>query len=185
MPGARRTDASKAPADKAARENALRRAREHSPFLREGAAARLELAETFLESGSFAAVEQALAATGDTVETELRRRRAGVALAVALGDLAGELSFEQATRLLSDFADSSIERALETALKERVPDADVSGITVLALGKLGSRELNYSSDVDLLILFDPAAMPRRERDDPSEAAVRVGRRMIELLQKRT
>ena len=185
MPGARRTDASKAPADKAARENALRRAREHSPFLREGAAARLELAETFLESGSFAAVEQALAATGDTVETELRRRRAGVALAVALGDLAGELSFQQATRLLSDFADSSIEAALEAAMKERVPDAAVSGITVLALGKLGSRELNYSSDVDLLILFDPAAMPRRERDDPSEAAVRVGRRMIELLQKRT
>ncbi len=59
------------------------------------------------------------------------------------------------------------------------------GITVLALGKLGSRELNYSSDVDLLLLFDPETMPRRERDDPSEAAVRVGRRMIELLQKRT
>lgn len=56
---------------------------------------------------------------------------------------------------------------------------------MLSLGKLGSRELNYSSDVDLLILFDPATMPRRERDDPSEAAVRVGRRMIELLQKRT
>ena len=66
-----------------------------------------------------------------------------------------------------------------------MPGAEPRGITVIALGKLGSRELNYSSDVDLLLLFDPETMPRRERDDPSEAAVRVGRRMIEILQKRT
>jgi len=128
---------------------------------------------------------QALAASAETVESELRRRRAGVALTVALGDLSGELGFVEATRLLSDFADMAIEQALGAALRERVPGAEVQGITVLALGKLGSRELNYSSDVDLLVLFDPAAMPRRERDDPSEAAVRIGRRMIELLQKRT
>ena len=74
---------------------------------------------------------------------------------------------------------------MSAALAERVPDAEPRGITVIALGKLGSRELNYSSDVDLLLLFDPRAIPRRERDDPSEAAVRVGRRMIEILQKRT
>jgi glutamate-ammonia-ligase adenylyltransferase len=53
------------------------------------------------------------------------------------------------------------------------------------MGKLGSRELNYSSDVDLLLLFDPATLPRRDRDDAGEAAVRIGRRVIELLQKRT
>lgn len=104
---------------------------------------------------------------------------------MALGDLSGELSFEEATRALSNFADSAIERALSAALVERVPAADMRGIAVIALGKLGSRELNYSSDVDLLLLFDPETMPRRERDDPSEAAVRVGRRLIEILQKRT
>ena len=109
----------------------------------------------------------------------------GLALAVALGDLSGELSFEEATRALSDFADAAIEQALAAALAERVPGAEARGIAVIALGKLGSRELNYSSDVDLLLLFDPATMPRRERDDPSEAAVRIGRRMIEILQKRT
>ena len=38
-----------------------------------------------------------------------------------------------------------------------------AGLTVLALGKLGSRELNYSSDVDLILLFDPVTMPRRAR----------------------
>ena len=40
------------------------------------------------------------------------------------------------------------------------------------MGKLGSHELNYSSDVDLLLLFDPETLPRRERDDAGEAAVR-------------
>ena len=121
----------------------------------------------------------------EDVEVELRRQRLGLALAVALGDLSGDLSFEQATRALSDFADAAIERALSAALSERVPGAELRGITVIALGKLGSHELNYSSDVDLLLLFDPETMPRRERDDPSEAAVRIGRRTIEILQKRT
>ena len=168
-----------------ARSDAIRRAREHSPFLREVAASLPQLVATFESRGAIAAVDEAFAATGETVEATLRRRRAGVALTVALGDLSGELSFEKATRYLSDFADAAIETALETALTERVPGAEARGITVLALGKLGSRELNYSSDVDLLLLFDPDTLPRRERDDPSEAAVRVGRRIIELLQKRT
>ena len=53
------------------------------------------------------------------------------------------------------------------------------------MGKLGSHELNYSSDVDLLLLFDPGTLPRRDRDDAGEAAVRIGRRIIEILQKRT
>jgi glutamate-ammonia-ligase adenylyltransferase len=66
-----------------------------------------------------------------------------------------------------------------------VPDAEPRGFAVIAMGKLGSHELNYSSDVDLLLLFDPDTLPRRSRDDPGEAAVRIGRRLIELLQKRT
>jgi predicted nucleotidyltransferase len=54
---------------------------------------------------------------------------------------------------------------------------------VIAMGKLGSFELNYSSDVDLLLLFDPDTLSRRPRDDAGEAAVRIGRRLIELLQR--
>jgi glutamate-ammonia-ligase adenylyltransferase len=104
---------------------------------------------------------------------------------VALGDLAGELPLEQVTRLLSDFADRAIDQAIKAAIRERVPDADPQGFAVIAMGKLGSHELNYSSDVDLLLLFDPETLPRRNRDDPGEAAVRIGRRLIELLQKRT
>src|SRR4028119_2096997 len=58
-------------------------------------------------------------------------------------------------------------------------------MAVIALGKLGSCELNYSSDVDLLLLFDPVTLPRRATDDAGEAAVRIARRMIEILQQRT
>src|SRR5205085_2476864 len=94
-------------------------------------------------------------------------------------------TLEQTTQTLSDFADGAIDRALESAIRERVPDAEIKGFTVIAMGKLGSHELNYSSDVDLMLLFDPETLPRRERDDVGEAAVRLARRMIELLQKRT
>ena len=168
------------------REDALRRSSEHSPFLREAIAARGDIAEAFLERSAVAAADLALADASDLpVERRLRRRRHGLALATALGDLSGELSLEEVTRLLSDFADSAIDEAVAAAIGERVPDAEPAGFAVIAMGKLGSRELNYSSDVDLLLLFDPDTLPRRARDDPGEAAVRIGRRLIELLQKRT
>jgi glutamate-ammonia-ligase adenylyltransferase len=86
---------------------------------------------------------------------------------------------------LSDFADRAIHAALAQAIGERTPGEPVVGLAVLALGKLGSRELNYSSDVDLILLFDPGTLPRRARDEPGAAAVRLGRRLIELLQERT
>jgi glutamate-ammonia-ligase adenylyltransferase len=168
-----------------ARREAAERAKGHSSFLREALLTRPELLESFLDSGASAACDLALSATDADVAVELRRQRLGLALAVALGDLAGDLPLEDVTRFLSDFADRAIDAALREAQRERVPDADPQGFAVIALGKLGSRELNYSSDVDLLLLFDPETLPRRLREDPGEAAVRIARRVIELLQRRT
>jgi glutamate-ammonia-ligase adenylyltransferase len=167
------------------RKAALSRACTHSPFLRDSAAALPHIADAFVERGPLAAAELALQATGGDLSATLRRQRQGLALAVALGDLAGELALEQVTGLLSDFADGAIDQAVRTAILERTADAKPHGFAVIAMGKLGSHELNYSSDVDLLLLFDPETLPRRGRDDPGEAAVRIGRRLIELLQKRT
>jgi glutamate-ammonia-ligase adenylyltransferase len=167
------------------RKDAIVRAERHSPFLREAINAHPDIAETFLSIGATAASELALAISEEDVETQLRRQRARLALAVALGDLAGELSLEQATGLLSDFADRAIDAAVTAAIRERVPGAQPHAFAVIAMGKLGSHELNYSSDVDLLLLFDPEVLPKRERDDAGEAAVRIGRRIIELLQRRT
>jgi glutamate-ammonia-ligase adenylyltransferase len=167
------------------RRDAIARAEQYSPFLREALRSLPDIGATFERDGAQKAVEFALSSKDEELEVELRRRRLGLALGVALGDLAGELSLEQVTGLLSDFADRAIHRAVEAAIRERVPDAEALGFAVIAMGKLGSRELNYSSDVDLLLLFDPATLPKRERDDAGEAAVRIGRRLIELLQKRT
>ena len=144
-----------------------------------------DIARCFVEEGSEAAVARALALAGDTVGERLRRRRHALALAVALGDLSGEQPLEWVTSTLSGFADAAMDEALRSAMIERMPDEEPRGLAILALGKLGSSELNYSSDVDLVLLFDPATLPKRPRDEPGEAAVRYGRRFIELLQQRT
>ena len=167
------------------RSNARARAELFSPFLRDSLRALPEVGEIFEREGAEPAARFALGAAAEELEVELRRQRLGLAVAVALGDLSGELSLEDVTALLSDFADSAIDRAVAAAIQERTPGADPMGFAVIAMGKLGSGELNYSSDVDLLLLFDPATLPRRVREDPGEAAVRIARRVIELLQKRT
>jgi len=168
-----------------ARSDAIDRARSHAPFLRELLAAHPDIAAAFSAEGPFKAAKLALEAKGEDVDSELRRRRLALALAVALGDLAGELSLEEVTGLLSDFADSALDRAVEAAIAELCPGERSGGFSVIALGKLGSRELNFSSDVDLIFLFDPATLPRRQRDEPGDSAVRIGRRVVEILQKRT
>ncbi|MEO8142449.1 MAG: DUF294 nucleotidyltransferase-like domain-containing protein, partial [Sphingomicrobium sp.] len=168
-----------------ARQSAIDRARAHAPFLRDALAAFPEIEAEFTNRGAHSAIQVALAIADEQVAKMLRLRRRALALAVALGDLSGDLSLEQLTGALSEFADLAIDRALSAALEERSPGAGTTGFAVLALGKLGSRELNYSSDVDLVLLFDPETLPRRERDDPGEAAVRIGRRLVELLQQRT
>ena len=169
----------------AARSEALKRAEAHAPFLRDAILAFPSIAADFARDGAEPAIRAALALDGTTVAQCLRRQRRALALAVALGDLSGELALEALTGALSDFADRAIDMALATAIEERAPGAGTTGFAVLALGKLGSRELNYSSDVDLVLLFDPVTLPKRDRDDAGEAAVRIGRRLVELLQQRT
>jgi glutamate-ammonia-ligase adenylyltransferase len=169
----------------AAREDAVRRARLHSPFLREAMEARREILDAFLKCGAAAAAEIALSAHAETVDERLRRQRHSLALAVALGDLSRELQLEHVTALLSNFADRAINEAVAAAIHERAPDSPAHGFAVVAMGKLGSSELNYSSDVDLILLFEPKTLPKRSREDVGEAAVRIARRMIEILQRRT
>jgi glutamate-ammonia-ligase adenylyltransferase len=169
----------------ARRQATLDRARLFSPFLRETALAFPAIADAFVEAGAAHAIAASIALEAEELGAALRRRRTALALAVALGDLDGELELEGVTAALSEFADGAINQALAAAIDERVPGAGTDGFAVLALGKLGSRELNYSSDVDLILIFDPALLPRRERDEPGEAAVRVARRLVELLQQRT
>ena len=163
----------------------MARAMSFAPFLREAINALPALTKIFLEQGAECAVSDAIALVDGEGGVLLRRRRRALALAVALGDLSGELPLERVTAALSDFADTALNQAISQAIVERVPGAEPVGMAALALGKLGSRELNYSSDIDLILIFDPKTLPRRERDDPGESAVRIARRVVELMQART
>nr|WP_326525093.1 bifunctional [glutamine synthetase] adenylyltransferase/[glutamine synthetase]-adenylyl-L-tyrosine phosphorylase [Sphingomonas sp.] len=118
------------------------------------------------------------------VARALRLARRRLALIVAIGDLSGTFDLTRTTRLLTDFADWALDAAIRAAIAERGGAGEANGLVAIALGKQGSGELNYSSDIDPILLFDPATLPRRERDDPEEAAVRIGRRVVELLQAR-
>jgi glutamate-ammonia-ligase adenylyltransferase len=118
------------------------------------------------------------------VAQSLRRRRGALALVTAVADLAGAWDMDRVTRTLSDLADTALNEAIAAAMAERYPDAPPGGFAVLALGKHGSRELNYSSDIDPILLYDPQVMPHGEREDVADAAVRIGRRVSELLSAR-
>jgi [glutamine synthetase] adenylyltransferase / [glutamine synthetase]-adenylyl-L-tyrosine phosphorylase len=167
-------------------KDALARATNCSPFLSFHLGSGRPVAAA-VRAGDF---EAALAAAREEgaaadVMAALRRERTGYSLALALADLAGAFALERVFAELSDLADRALERAIAAAIGERYPDAPVQGFAALALGKLGGRELNYSSDLDLIFLYDPATLPRREREDAGQAAVRIGQRVVELLQKRT
>ncbi len=114
----------------------------------------------------------------------LRIARRRLALRVAIGDLAGVFDLTAVTHRLTDFADMALDTAIRTAITERYPDAEPRGFVAIALGKQGSRELNYSSDIDPIFLFDPETLPHRPNEEPIDAAVRIGKRVIELLQAR-
>jgi len=117
----------------------------------------------------------------DDLRVALRRERMALALAIGLGDLAGAFPVARVCRELSDFADRALDAAIAEAILNRAPDAEPTGFVALALGKHGSQELNYSSDIDPILLYDPLRLPRRERDEPGEAAQRVARRVVETL----
>lgn len=161
--------------------DALKRAEANSPFLALLIERNPDLVAT-IETGDFdGALAASLARQDDNVGTMLRKQRQGVALVTAIADLAGSWDLTRVTRELSDFADHALEIAIATAIEERMPGSPNQGFAVIALGKHGGRELNYSSDIDPIFLFDPNTLPHRERDDVTEAAVRYGKRIIELL----
>ena len=164
---------------------ALVRAQANSPFLGTLIERQPELV-ALIEQGQWsAALAKALSAKIEgNIGATLRKQRQGVALVTAIADLSGAWDLSQVTSTLSDFADSAVEAAITTAFAERVPDAPVEGFAVIALGKHGGRELNYSSDIDPIFLYDPQKLPHREREDVADSAVRIGWRVIELLSAR-
>ena len=131
-----------------------------------------------------------------SVMVHLRKQKARVALLIGLADLGGVWSLSEVTGALTRFADHATEVALKTAIRREIQRgklpgqteddlAVAGGLAVLAMGKMGAGELNYSSDIDLICLFDET---RFEGDDYAEARmsfVRAVRAMTQILSERT
>ena len=106
------------------RAQAVERAEANAPFLRSAIAAFPAISDSFVEEGSEAAVDLALALRGESVGEQLRRQRHALALAVALADISGEQPLEWVTAKLSGFADQAMDDAIRAAMLERVPFAN-------------------------------------------------------------
>ncbi len=126
----------------------------------------------------------------------LREAKRRAAVLIALADVAGIWHLEQVTGALTKLADAAVDRAMATliaqeAARGKLPDVtpDIAetgaGMVALAMGKMGAGELNYSSDIDLICLFDETRFDPDLFHDVRSAFVRVTRRMAALLSEVT
>ncbi|PLK27124.1 bifunctional [glutamine synthetase] adenylyltransferase/[glutamine synthetase]-adenylyl-L-tyrosine phosphorylase [Novosphingobium sp. TH158] len=164
-------------------QGALERAQAYSPYLSGLIEREADIAALLAEGRGEEAIALARShgSAGGDVGVALRHEKRALALALAIGDLAGAFPLGKVVGELSDFADRSLGTAIAAAIVARLPDAEPAGMLALALGKHGAQELNYSSDIDPILLYDPEKLPRRERDEPGEAAQRVARDVVRTM----
>ena len=127
----------------------------------------------------------------------LRHAKREAALLIALADIGGVWDVVAATEALTRFADAAVGAALSFLLRRNAlagrlaldPDAPDPqarcGMVVLALGKHGARELNYSSDIDLIVLYDASAAAVPQGAEPGPLFVRIAKALARILQERT
>ena len=127
------------------------------------------------------------------IMTALRHAKSKASLLVALADLAQILTVDEVTAALTRFADAMLGAAINWLLLDAmragkfrsIDPQDPSkscGFVALAMGKHGAGELNYSSDIDLIILYDPETAPLAEGVEPATFFVRLTKRLVTLLQ---
>lgn len=166
----------------------------NSPHLTSLVLAEPEFLALWLAAGPEIAVDAALgslhAAPPDGIRTGLRIAKRRAALAIALADLTGVWDVVRVTQALSRLAETTLSHATHAALHQvagrgrlALPeDPARPGFVVLGMGKLGAHELNYSSDVDLILLHDATL---HGGEDSAAALSRVARDLVALMQERT
>jgi [glutamine synthetase] adenylyltransferase / [glutamine synthetase]-adenylyl-L-tyrosine phosphorylase len=128
--------------------------------------------------------------------TRLRIIKRKASFLIALADLAKIFDARATTRWLSALAEAAISAAIDhlllsahdsgkIVLRDIREPSNGSGLIVLGMGKLGAEELNYSSDIDLVIFFDEMAGIVADADDAIEIFPRLMRRLVRILQERT
>ncbi|PTV96570.1 glutamate-ammonia-ligase adenylyltransferase [Rhodobacter aestuarii] len=132
----------------------------------------------------------------EVLDVELRRAKRRVALLAALCDLGGAWSLERVTWALTLLADTAVTVSLKRLVADEIrrnklpgktaDDAETAaGMVALAMGKMGAYELNYSSDIDLICLFDETQFAPDDRMEARSAFIRVTRKMAAMLNDNT
>lgn len=179
----------------------------HTPYLADLCWAEAPSLARLLDRGADDALQCALepltkadpAAPREAVMSLLRRAKRQGALVAAAADLAGLWPLDRVTGALSELADLTIDFAcahllLDAARRGQIRLARTkgeprqitkgSGLIVLGMGKLGGRELNYSSDIDLLLLHDPDG-PSYHEEYGAAPYIRIARDLVRLMEERT
>lgn len=175
----------------------------NSPYLRELAISDSARLVDILMASPEARIKDILKQTDDlNADSEadlmrsLRLLKQDLALTLGLADISGAVELTTVTAALSSFADVSLDAAINFCLSDLAakgkfapedpedPGRD-SGLIVLAMGKHGAMELNYSSDIDLIILYDPAKAPMVGGAEAPVEFVRLTRRLVKIMQDRT
>lgn len=135
-------------------------------------------------------------ASTDALMALLRQSKSQCALLTAIADLGAAWTLEEVTGFLSEIAESCLSRTVEYLLldahrrgelPEITPEAPAenSGVVVLGMGKLGAYELNYSSDIDIIILFDSDHIRYEGRQTLQQCFSRITRDVVRIMQERT
>ena len=177
----------------------------HSPYLTESILAEIGFLKRVVDDGPDACLMAELERIDTTLDAEsdtkrlmsgLRVAKRRCALLIALSDISGLWSFDLVTGALSWLAEASLRVAVRHLLRQAsdrgvltLEDADDpdagSGLIILAMGKLGAGELNYSSDVDLIVLYDDARVRVRRPDEMTRTFVRLTRDLVRIMEERT
>ena len=177
-----------------------------SPYLRDCARRRPGMLDAIRRDGVGARLSRLLAEidglgrdgemTEGAIMKALRQRKTEAHALIALRDLARTATTETTVRDLSALAEACIAAAVrflladadrqgKIALPDRSDPAKGSGWILLAMGKLGAHELNFSSDIDLIAFFDPQAPAITDPFEANELFARLTRRLVRILQDRT
>lgn len=135
-------------------------------------------------------------ATQSDLMQALRLAKAEAALLIALADITGAWPLETVTRALSDFADAAVIASVEWLLRDAARRGQVlkdaagltaadSGLAILGMGKYGGFELNYSSDIDIVVFYEPGQLPLKDGLDHGEFFVRLTKALVKIMQERT
>jgi glutamate-ammonia-ligase adenylyltransferase len=171
-----------------------------APYLLEQASRHADWLATALDDGPDAAREAALAeirAAGRAFDDEaalaeaLRRAKGRIALLAAIAETGGAWTTAEATASLSDLADAALEAALDFLIRKaagrgaiRAAGAADCGLVLFGLGKQGGRELNYSSDIDIVAFFDAHRGVLAEPGEATKFYTGIVRRIVALMEER-